>query len=250
MSPWSHLVELLWPDFSAQVFPLPAELNTCINTSSHQHHSSMPVFNTSLPLDCRDSLAALLLLKSWNISQTLQLEGGRGQACSTLCRSGHPLPMSVGTCTLAELMGEPKSGELSRKHPASLLSEQCACGLMPLKGHSWCLSAPVSASVFALRVLTLPSFAVLLIRDSFAVFQPCQRYQWRGERSTSLSGHCCAKLPPASRDQHPWQTHQDMSCLASAEHEPGKGWGHPWQRNSRGKSKAISVQTTTFPVLG
>lgn len=74
MSLWSYPVELLWPDFSAQVFPLPAEINMC--TLSHQHHSSKPIFNTSLPLDCRESSAASLLLKPWIISQILELEGG------------------------------------------------------------------------------------------------------------------------------------------------------------------------------
>lgn len=91
MNPWSYPVELLWPDFSAQVFPLPAEPSTCINTLWNQHHSSKPVLNTILPLDCRDSSAASLLLKQWNISQTLQLEvASRGQAFSTFCGSGCP----------------------------------------------------------------------------------------------------------------------------------------------------------------
>lgn len=45
-------------------------------TSSNQHHSLKPVFSASLPLDCRHSSPASLLLKAWNTSQTLQLEGG------------------------------------------------------------------------------------------------------------------------------------------------------------------------------
>lgn len=179
----------------------------------------------------------------------------RGQACSALCGAGHPcasLPCVCGHLYFGSIDGGAKTSRAQHKAPCqpavitmclwfeasqgAFLMSKCPCVCLRVYTYS-----PCSPSFL---------FAVLLTRDSLAVFQPCWRHQWRGRRNTSLSGHSYAKLPPASRDQHPWQTHQDVSCLASAEHEPGKGWGHPWQRNSRGKSKAISVQTTTFPILG
>lgn len=211
----------------------------------------MPVFNTSLPLDCRDSSAAWLLLKPGKLSQTLQLKSGiQETGMLNPLWLWPPLTHVFGHLYFGSIDGQAETKRAQHKAPCqpsvravcpwfdvpqrAFLTSKCLCVCLCV-----CICSPYSLS-----------FAFLLTRDSFAVFQPWQRHQWRGERDTSLSGQCCTKFPPASRHQHPWQTHQDVSCLASAEHEPGKGWGHPWQRNSRGKSKVISVQTTTFPVLG
>lgn len=230
-------------------------------TLSNQHHSLKPVFITSLPLDCRDSQHRCFWSHETSVRPFSWRVAPRGQGAQPSVALGtpvHPLPVSVipYLCLWAPLLEQHWRVSQNQQSPAQSTLPACWhdnlgawSGLVPLQEHSWCLSARVWAGTYS-----PPSprflFAALLTRDSLAVFQPCQRCQWRGEGDTSLSGQCCAKLPPAPRDQHPWQTHQDVSCVAAAEHEPGKGWGDPWQRNSRGKSKAISVQTTTFPVLG